>query len=132
MKQETNIPQRAGDSAELACNKPDKVKRFLQAGAREILRGLAFDILAGAKVWPDAQKIEKRFKLTGFTIRLVCWLEDRSKAVKAIRCLARQRFELDEIDRIQISCAQDELRDFERGWGRMELASLKRAMNFNH
>lgn len=91
----------------------------------EILTGIAHDIYLGATIWPDAQKIERRFNLCGFTMTQVTRMEWDAKAIKAVRYLNTVRFETEEIDRMIISCAHDALRDFENIYGMGALNRLK-------
>ena len=94
----------------------------------EILRDYAHDLDLGAKLWPDVQKLETRWRMRGFTSRHLTWIQDRRKASEAILRLSRVCFERDEIDRMGDTCAQDAIREFERYWGARELAMLKREM----
>jgi hypothetical protein len=51
----------------------------LQRCAESYLRMLANDIAGGAQIWPAVQPVERRFRLVGFTSRLV----DRAAAQAA-------------------------------------------------
>lgn len=46
-------------------------KRWLQAAAMAYLDMLAMELVAGVNHWPLADRIERRFKLVGYTSRRV-------------------------------------------------------------
>lgn len=107
---------------------------FLRCGAREILNGIAYDLaiiydshqfMAGqcdtSSLWNDARRIEKRFKLTGYTSAKCDRYSDVAKLNRAMRKIksVNSLFEPCEIDRMCKASALSTLRDMVNSMGRL-------------